>query len=76
MYESIGLLVELLFFLLGLQVYRFASGKIEPRDDKAKRKAEQFRKENAGWMKPLALFLMAIMAIEILVHLSQLLSAE
>lgn len=72
MYELLGLLVELLFLLLGLQVYRFASGKIVPRDPKARVRSEQFRKENAVWMRPLALLLMAIMAIELLLHVYQL----
>jgi hypothetical protein len=76
MYESIGLLVELLFFLLGLQVYRFASGKIVSKDEKARARAEQFRAENAKWMRPLALLLMAIMAVEIALHLSQLIDGS
>ena len=72
--EYVGLIVEILFLLLGIQVYRFATGRIKPRKPEARARAEQFRQENKGWMRLLAIALIAIMTVEISLHLFQLLS--
>jgi hypothetical protein len=69
--EYLGLLVEVLFLLLGIQVYRFATGRIRPRKPEAQARSEQFRQENKGWMRILSLALIAIMAIEISLHIVQ-----
>lgn len=71
--EYLGLIVEILFLLLGIQVYRFTIGRIKPRKPEARAKAEQFRQENKGWMRILSLALIAIMAVEISLHVVQLL---
>jgi hypothetical protein len=68
--EYIGLLFEILFLLLGIFVYRLSTGKLKVSD--AQRPAmERFIKENGKIMRILALALMAIMMIEIGLHLYQ-----
>ena len=69
--EIIGLFFEICFLTLGIFAYRFATGKM--RFSEAQRPmAEQFRKENGGWMRILGLVLAAIMSVEIVLHIFQL----
>lgn len=74
--EYIGLLVEVLLFGLGAYLYLFSRGKITIKDPKMKDRVEQFRGENASWMRILGLALAAIMLINIVVHIQQLITAS
>ena len=68
--EIIGLLFEFIFLALGVFAYRFATGKMKF-SDAQRPMAEQFRKENGGWMRILGLALTAIMSVEIVLHIFQ-----
>ena len=69
--EIIGLLFEFIFLAIGVFAFRFATGKMTF-SEAQRPMAEQFRKENSGWMRVLGLALMAIMGLEIALHIFQL----
>jgi hypothetical protein len=68
--EILGFIFEWVLFGVGLYIYRFSIGKI-PFHSTQQPIAERFRKENGGWMRIAGLLLMAIMAVEIALHLFQ-----
>jgi hypothetical protein len=68
--DIIGLFVELLLFGIGLYLYLFSRGRVKV-DAKYKDRAEAFRKSNQGWMRILSLGLMAIMLVNIILHIMQ-----
>ena len=69
--EYLGLLLEILFFGFGLYLYLFATGRVGAKDEAAGRAAD-FRRRNAWWMRIGGLAIMAIMLVNIYLHLSQL----
>lgn len=74
--KYIGLLVELILFAFAVYIYLFAIGKMTQSNKiKAadKEKAEAFRQENKSWMKPMSLLLAAILLVEIVLNVKQLL---
>lgn len=71
--EWIGLLFEFLFLALGIYVYLFFRGMISFRDPAHQARADAFRAQNKSWMRSLALALIAIMIVNIFLHISQLL---
>jgi hypothetical protein len=68
--EILGFIFEWVLFGVGLYIYRFAAGKIHFHNTQQPI-AERFRKENGSWMRIAGLLLMAIMAVEIALHLIQ-----
>lgn len=72
--EYLGLFVEILLLLAGVYLYLFAIGRLKFKDEATRKKAEQFRTQNSTWLRLGALALMAIMAVNIFVHLSQLMA--
>ena len=69
----IGLLIELLFLALGVYLYLFARGAVRAGSPEQRSRAEAFRLENKGWMRILGLALAAIMLLNVIVHLKELL---
>jgi hypothetical protein len=69
--EYLGLLFEVVLLILGIWVYRFATGKIKFHSTQEPL-AARFREENKGWMRICSIALMAMMSIEIVLHLLQL----
>lgn len=72
--EYLGLFVEILLLLAGVYLYLFAIGKLKFKDEGTRKKAEQFRTQNSTWLRLGAMALMAIMVVNIFVHLSQLMA--
>lgn len=72
--EYIGLIFEIIFLILGIYLYLFSRGQLKSKDPNMQAKAEAFRQKNATWLRLFALAIMAIMALNIVVHISQLLS--
>ncbi len=70
--EYLGLLFELLFLAMGVYLYLFAIGKVSTKDPQARERAEAFRARNGWWLRLLSLALIAIMAVNIYLHLVQL----
>jgi len=71
--EFLGLFFEIIFLFFGIYIYLFAIGKIRIKDSSKKAKAEVFRKDNATWMRIGSLALIAIMVVNIYLHISQIL---
>lgn len=72
--EYTGLLIEVLLLAFGVYIYLFAIGKIRFTDEERSRKAEAFRQDNGRLLRLLSLALMAIMLVNIVVHLRQLMA--
>lgn len=70
--EYIGLILEIVFLLFGVYVYLFAIGKTKAKDAASQQRAEAFRKSNGWWLRLASLALVAIMLINIIVHIQQL----
>jgi len=71
--EFVGLFFEIIFLVFGVYLYLFSVGKIGIKDSDKKAKAESFRKDNATWMRIGSLALIAIMVVNIFLHVSQIL---
>ncbi len=72
--EWIGLLLECCFLWLGIYLYRLGRGWVRPADPQAQQRAADFRARNGWWLRLAGLALSAIMLINIVLHLQQLLS--
>ena len=53
---------------MGVYVYLFSRGKFSVKDPEKNKKMEEFRNENAGWMRILSLLLIALMSVEIFMN--------
>lgn len=71
--EYLGLVFELIFLAIGVYIYLFAIGKVSTGDPKAREQAETFRKKNGWWLRLLSLLLIAIMIVNLYLHIAQLL---
>ena len=76
MVEYLGLLFEFLFLGIGVYLYLFARGLINAGSPDLQKRAESFRQANGWWLRLLALAIVAIMALNIYLHLRQLFSAS
>lgn len=65
-----GLIFEIILFLLGVYLYLYARGFIKFGDEARRKKIEEFRQSNGLWMRLAGLALMALMAVNIYLHLS------
>ncbi len=70
--EYLGLVIEIIFFALGVYLYLFARGFVRVKNPELQARAEDFRKDNAGWMRLLGLALAAIMLMNIVLHVMDL----
>lgn len=72
--EYLGLFVEFLLLLAGVYLYLFAIGRLKFKEEATRQRAEQFRTQNGTWLRLAALALMAIMVVNIIAHISQLMA--
>jgi uncharacterized membrane protein YphA (DoxX/SURF4 family) len=72
--EYLGLFVELLLLIAGVYLYLFAIGRLKFKEEATRRKAEQFLAHNGTWLRFASLALTAIMVINIIAHISQLMA--
>lgn len=70
--EILGLIFEIIFLGFGIYLYLFVRGFIKFKDDANKTKADEFRKSNGWWLRLLAIALMAVMTINIILHIQDL----
>ena len=68
------MLWELLFLVAGIYLYLFSIDRLNFKSVEAKKKADEFRSKNGGMIRLLALLLMAIMFVNIIVHMSNLIN--
>ena len=71
--ETLGLVFELVFLGIGIYLYLFSRGFFSTKDADLQSKAEAFREENGWWLRLASLALVAIMAVNILLHIRQML---
>ena len=71
--EYLGLLIELLFLLMGGYLFLFSMGYLRSTDPAAREKAENFRRRNKWWLAPLSAVLVLLTAANLVLHLIQLL---
>lgn len=69
--EIASLFIELLLFGLGLYLYLYARGVIRSKNPETQKKMDDFRTSNATWMRYLGLALMAIMLMNIILHIRE-----
>ncbi len=67
----LGLLLELLLFIAGVYLYLFARGYVRFGDEAVRARSESFRAENSTWMRLLGLGLAAVMGLNIVMHLRE-----
>ena len=70
--EYLGLIFETIFLALGVYVYLFSIGKLRSKDPEIQKKAEDFRLKNKTWLRISALLLMALMSVNIYLHITEL----
>ena len=67
-----GLVLELIFLAFAVYVYLFSRGFVKFGNAETRKRAEEFRLNNATWMRLLALALIAVMSLNIILHLRDL----
>ena len=67
--QYLALFLEFVILFFAFYVYLFATGKLKVKDPKLNAKAEEFRKDNATWMRLLSLLLIALMSVEIFLNI-------
>jgi len=70
--EYLGLIFEFIFLGLGIYIYLFSRGAIKARSPEAAKQAEQFRNKNGRWLRIVSILLIAVMSIEIILHIKDL----
>ena len=70
MIDYIGLIFEILLLAVGIYIYLFSIGKLKTGDKETQKKSETFRQQN-GWLRYAALALIAMMIVNIYLHLVQ-----
>jgi len=73
--STLGLLIDVVLFALGLYLYLFARGAVKFGTPEVRARSEEFRKDNALWMRLLGLALAAIMGLNIFLHVQEMLAA-
>ena len=71
-YSILGLIIEVLLLACGVYVYLYARGIIKPGTGEAAERAESFRRDNATWMRLLGLALAALMLVNVVLHVGEL----
>ena len=72
--EYTGLIFELVFLFAGIYLYLFSIGKVSTLDPERKKSSEEFRQKNQGWLRIVSLALVAIMLVNVVLHIQHLLS--
>lgn len=70
--EYLGLVFEILILVFAVYLYLFSRGMIKAKTAEAQKKADKFREDNATWMRFLSLALIAVMLVNIMLHIKQL----
>lgn len=72
--EYLGLLFELVLLIAGVYMYLFARGFLKAKDPELQKKAEAFRSKNAWLLRIGGLALAAVMALNLVLHIRELLN--
>lgn len=69
-----GLVIELLFLAFGIYIYLLSRGFVKFGNAETRKRTEEFLTNNASWMRLLALALIAVMSLNVFLHLRDLLA--
>ncbi len=69
-----GIIVQLLLLGAGVYLYLYAIGAVSTKNPAFRAQSEAFRRENGRWLRILSLALMAIMFVNVLLSLRDLLA--
>jgi len=72
--EYIGLIIEIIMLLGGVYLYLFSTGRIKSGNPQAQERGEKFRRENKSWLRILSLALVAIMLVNVVLHIRDLIN--
>lgn len=72
--DYLGLLVEVLFFGMGLYFLLLSFGVVKVKDPEKQRKVDAFFEGNTSLLRIVAVCLLLVMGLNLLVHISQLLA--
>lgn len=64
----VSLIIQAIFFALGVYIYLFSRGFIKFGDEAIRKRSEEFRSENATWMRIAGLALAAVMGVNIILQ--------
>lgn len=67
----LSLIIQIVFLAIGLYLYLFARGLVSFGKPEARARAEEFRKDNATWMRLLGLALAAVMALNVVFQVKE-----
>jgi len=70
--EYLGLIFEIIFLFIGIYLYLFVRGFVTQKDPQAQAKMEEFRLKNGWWLRMAAIALIAVMTINIALHVRDL----
>jgi len=70
--EYLGLILEIIFLALGVYIYLFSRGVIKSKTPEGEKKAAMFRDKNGRWLRIVSILLIAVMSIEIVLHIRDL----
>ncbi|MEZ4951721.1 MAG: hypothetical protein R2769_17225 [Saprospiraceae bacterium] len=68
-----GLIFEFIFLGMGIYLYMFSIGKVKAKNQEARERGENFRKNNR-WLRIASLLLVAIISLNIFFHIKELLA--
>jgi len=69
--DILGLLLEFVFLAFAVYLYLFSRGMIQVSDPERSKKAEAFREKNGGWLRILSLALAAVMFLNVMLHIQE-----
>lgn len=72
MADFFGFIYEIALLALGIYIYLFAINKLKYKDAELRKKADAFRIKNGWWLRLLSLLLIAMMVIDLYLHIKQL----
>jgi len=70
--DLLGLIFEITLLAMAIYLYLFAIGKISAPDENIRKKSDAFREKNGTWLRVLSLAMIAIMLINLFLHLQHL----
>ena len=65
----LGLLFEIIILIAAVYGYLFTRGRFSSKDPEVRKKADAFREQNGWWMRIGCLLIIALMSVEIVLHL-------
>ena len=72
--DFLGLIIEFLLLGMGVYFYLFALGRLRFKDPEGQQRADAFREKNGWWIRLGSLALIAIMVVNIFLHIQQMLA--